>query len=264
MKIRLLLTALFICWMLPFPGEAQADIAPQIIQMQLKGPFLMLRGMYYGDKLKFDAQGNLIGTSKWRVPFLMSAVHVKKVKVNPAGVRLYCERQALIFPGDKMKVVNEGGELTVEVARDPLHPEELRAALARVFSVGFDRALLQETPLLWQSWLRQQLGVPDEVPPTGVYDLHGPIQHPKLIGSPPVPHFSRWAREYGLSGIVVMGLIVDASGRPEDIHVIRPLGLGLDEEAAEELTQWRFRPATQNGQPVPVHIALEVNFSVTR
>jgi protein TonB len=36
------------------------------------------------------------------------------------------------------------------------------------------------------------------------------------------------------------------------VEVVRGLGHGLDERAAEAVRQWRFHPGTKNGVPVTV------------
>ncbi len=36
--------------------------------------------------------------------------------------------------------------------------------------------------------------------------------------------------------------------------------MGLDEKAIEAVRQWRFKPGTRGGQPVPVHARVDVNF----
>jgi outer membrane biosynthesis protein TonB len=38
--------------------------------------------------------------------------------------------------------------------------------------------------------------------------------------------------------------------------------LGLDEMAADAISQWRFKPGSRDGQPVPVTAAIDVNFKV--
>lgn len=59
-----------------------------------------------------------------------------------------------------------------------------------------------------------------------------------------------------------MLLIVDTEGRPTTLQVINPLGHGLDEEALRAVQQWRFRPATYQGKPVPVILDVDVNFKL--
>ncbi|HWG18609.1 MAG TPA: TonB family protein [Acidobacteriaceae bacterium] len=61
-------------------------------------------------------------------------------------------------------------------------------------------------------------------------------------------------------GTVLVQLIVNDDGRPENVHVVRGVGMGLDEKAVEAVRQYRFRPAMENGNPVPVLLNVQVNF----
>jgi protein TonB len=82
---------------------------------------------------------------------------------------------------------------------------------------------------------------------------------PQVIFSPE-PSFSDEARKAKAQGIVLLLLIVGKDGHPYDIRVGQSLGMGLDEKAIEAVNQWRFRPATLNGQPVATQIAVQVDF----
>jgi TonB family protein len=79
-----------------------------------------------------------------------------------------------------------------------------------------------------------------------------------------VAEFSDEARKAGRQGIVLVSLIVDTHGRPQEIKVVRPLGMGLDEKAVEAAGKYRFKPAMKNGEPVPVTVIVEVNFRLYR
>jgi periplasmic protein TonB len=57
-----------------------------------------------------------------------------------------------------------------------------------------------------------------------------------------------------------MSLIVDKTGQPRNIYIVRPLGLGLDQKAVETISTWQFDPARKDGEPVDVEIAVEVDF----
>lgn len=46
------------------------------------------------------------------------------------------------------------------------------------------------------------------------------------------------------------------------MRIIQPLGLGLDEAAAEALNQWTFEPAQSHGQSVGVSLQIEVKFDL--
>ena len=76
------------------------------------------------------------------------------------------------------------------------------------------------------------------------------------------PKYSVKARRAKYQGICVVALIVNKKGNPQDVHVVRKLGMGLDEKAVEAVRQYRFKPAYYKGHPVPVQINVEVNFKV--
>jgi TonB family protein len=74
------------------------------------------------------------------------------------------------------------------------------------------------------------------------------------------PEYSEEARHAGVQGMVILQTVIDTSGRPTRITVLRPLGFGLDEKARAAVEQWRFEPATKDGKPVYVWADVEVNF----
>lgn len=74
------------------------------------------------------------------------------------------------------------------------------------------------------------------------------------------PEYSEEARKARFQGTVVLAIEVDVNGRPENIRVLRGLGLGLDEKAIEALERWRFRPAIAGDHPVPAQAVVEVTF----
>jgi periplasmic protein TonB len=74
------------------------------------------------------------------------------------------------------------------------------------------------------------------------------------------PEFSEEARKAKYQGTCVLGLVVDANGRPTQIHVLSALGMGLDEKAIESVKNWKFEPGKKDGHDVAVEIAVEVDF----
>jgi protein TonB len=93
----------------------------------------------------------------------------------------------------------------------------------------------------------------------GAYRVGGGVSAPKALYAPD-PEYSEEARKAKYQGTVVLWLVVDASGRPQQIRVQRSLGMGLDEKAIEAVKQWKFDPARKDGHAVPVMINVEVNF----
>jgi protein TonB len=76
------------------------------------------------------------------------------------------------------------------------------------------------------------------------------------------PEFSEEARKAKFMGVVTVNLIVGANGLPQNVHVVRGVGMGLDEKAVEAVKQYRFTPAKEAGKPVAVEMNVEVNFQI--
>lgn len=69
------------------------------------------------------------------------------------------------------------------------------------------------------------------------------------------------AARAGVSGNVVVEVLVDEHGRVEVKGIRRGLGHGLDEAAAEAVRQYEFEPATQDGRPIPSTMNIPVAFT---
>jgi protein TonB len=46
------------------------------------------------------------------------------------------------------------------------------------------------------------------------------------------------------------------------VHIVRALGMGLDEKAMEAVRQYKFKPAQFKGKNVAVEVNIEVNFRI--
>jgi len=91
--------------------------------------------------------------------------------------------------------------------------------------------------------------------------IGGGVTPPKVVYQVS-PQFSEQARAAKFSGVVLVNIIVDAHGLPQNVHVLRGVGMGLDESAMEAVTQYRFEPAMLGDKPVPVELNVEVNFQI--
>jgi protein TonB len=93
----------------------------------------------------------------------------------------------------------------------------------------------------------------------GVMNVGGGVSAPQVIHSVD-PAFTPQARAANLQGTVSIQLIVDPQGNPQNVHVVRHLGMGLDEKAVEAVRQYKFRPAMYQGHPVAVQMIVDVAF----
>ena len=93
----------------------------------------------------------------------------------------------------------------------------------------------------------------------GAYRIGGGVSPPSVL-SKVEPEYSEEARKAKWQGTVVLQLVVDEKGMPQQMKVTRSLGLGLDQKAIEAVAKWRFKPGLKDGKPVPVIATIEVNF----
>lgn len=67
-----------------------------------------------------------------------------------------------------------------------------------------------------------------------------------------------------VEGVVVLHAVIGADGRVSDISVLDGFNDQLDENAKKALSQWKFRPATRNGEPVDLEAVVQIPFKVRR
>lgn len=84
--------------------------------------------------------------------------------------------------------------------------------------------------------------------------------HPPVPVFEPEATFSPEARKNHIQGECFVSVIVNKEGLPENPTVLKPLGYGLDERALIAVMRYRFKPATKDGRPVPVHLTIAVTF----
>lgn len=111
-------------------------------------------------------------------------------------------------------------------------------------------------------------GIPDGPPgppgpalPEGILEVGGEVSAPVKVHAPE-PTYTEEARAARVMGVVILRTVVDADGTVRDVEVLKGLPLGMTESAVETVRQWRFRPATRNGVPVPVYYNLTISFSL--
>jgi len=92
-----------------------------------------------------------------------------------------------------------------------------------------------------------------------VYRIGGPVSAPAVL-SKVEPEYTDEARAAQLDGTVRLMVEIGPDGVARNFNVTQSLGLGLDENAMDAISQWRFRPGMKDGQFVAVAATIEVNF----
>jgi TonB family protein len=85
---------------------------------------------------------------------------------------------------------------------------------------------------------------------------------PKLIYKVDVVADSTTSRLLSNECEVVVGMIVDKTGKPSDLKIVKSAGsTGVDASVLAAVSQYRFAPGTVSNQPIAVPLDLEVVIS---
>jgi len=88
-----------------------------------------------------------------------------------------------------------------------------------------------------------------------------PMKMPRLLLNVE-PDMSEEARKAKYQGTTVLAIVVGTDGRVRNPHIVRKLGMGLDEAAMEALSTWRFEPGRNGDKPVACKLNVEVSFHI--
>jgi TonB family protein len=67
-----------------------------------------------------------------------------------------------------------------------------------------------------------------------------------------------------VQGTVVLSAVIRGDGSVGEIRILRGVDDRLDQYASAALSRWRFRPATRNGDPVPIQTVVMIPFRPMR
>jgi TonB family protein len=107
---------------------------------------------------------------------------------------------------------------------------------------------------------------------SGKYHIGDGVSAPQVIYSVDA-EFTDKARKKKLSGTCIVGLLVDATGMPQDVHIVksaaesaapklRSAAQSLDEKSIEAVKQYKFKPAMFQGKAVPVETTVEIAYRI--
>jgi len=107
----------------------------------------------------------------------------------------------------------------------------------------------------------QPKGQPDQVP---VEKLAFDVPPEAITQVPPV--YPEGAKKAGVSGRVLLEVLVNADGTVGSARAIEevPDFPSFTESAIKAVMQWKFKPATKEGKPVPVTVAIPIHFALDK
>jgi TonB family protein len=276
---------------------AQGQDGQQHLRDQYQGKMFVLRGFYSGDHLRYDASGTVIGSANPGDWMSDGFILVKEIRSSHHQLVIEAQRRLVIqLDGKQFQFLSESKpekhELKIEADVDvgSMSPEQADAAISKIFLTPHDN-LADSVSDYWKPCVREAAAgqgqtirfSPDFLSIPGVVasepnssattaetrdgqalscntrQRHGRGVYPRVTYQQE-PEFSDQARRAKVQGVVMLMLVVNEEGVPENVRITKPLGYGLDEKALSCVQRWRFTPAEEDGRPVPMQIAVEVNF----
>jgi periplasmic protein TonB len=95
----------------------------------------------------------------------------------------------------------------------------------------------------------------------GPYRPGSGVEPPRLLREVKA-QYTEDARTRGITGDVVLEIVIRSDGTVGDVKILRGLGFGLDERAVAAVRNWKFSPARRLGTAVDVIVEVEVEFSL--
>jgi TonB family protein len=107
------------------------------------------------------------------------------------------------------------------------------------------------------SWILNfsELRVNGEAPKTVSADLSGPAPVRKVD-----PKYPPALRNEHIEGEVVLYAVIRRDGSVDSIQLVHGIDEVLDADAMEALSQWKFRPALRQGEPVELEAIVHIPF----
>jgi TonB family protein len=273
--------------LLAIPASAGPSDLEQHLRDQYVKKTLVLRGFYSGKHLRYDSAG--MPTSPQTSGDWTADGFVRVNEVHFSHQRLMVKAGRLDLAPDYRKGFQLQSkesahiEIAADLSADNPRLDQVDALMSRIFLTPHDN-LADLVPDYWRQCVSdgevgkgsncrfssEILAIPGLAPstasatPPSASDAEAcrvgkGVSPPKLIFHKD-PEFSERARRARFQGVVTLGLVVNTEGLPTKIHIVRPLGYGLDAKAVEAVQQWRFKPSEKDGQPVAAQIAVEVDF----
>ena len=138
----------------------------------------------------------------------------------------------------------------------------MNKALTTIFANDIDPVMMSHLPEYWQEYFTSKSEHRQFMPKDASIKVVSEGMTPPRVLNSIDPSSNEYAQKYGIAGMELLRTVVDATGVPRQMAIERPIGFGLDEKAVEAIKNSRFRPATLNGQPVPVVVDLVVTFRI--
>jgi TonB family protein len=235
----------------------------QALSKQYAGRTLFLRRFYTSGSQRFDKNGNVVGkapaTGSWT---LYGMIQVEKIVLKERSVQVVGKRLQQTFQQDQA-VISLGSiigvKLEIELTEATL--ELVADAIKKVTIENSMTALAEVTPPCWSSYLRKDANEKQSDIARALERSHS--DRPKILKEPK-PEYTPDARTAKLTGQLVFSVVLKQDGAVDQVRIVKPLGMGLDDATCEKALEWRFEPLKGDGNATPPTVFIVLNFAFSR
>ena len=283
------------------PAFAADNDLEKALAAKYENTVLIFRHPLDSDFQRYSANGELLSSRKPGSWTLDGVIEVRKIHLEPNKLSIEGRRRVYVFDKVRKMVLplqvkdRDKPKVKVEISLDsPLSAaDQADIIIGRVFTSN-EAELIDIAPPYWRPFLINQYGPPAANPASKTIGDTGSsssldtgssssltepkvtseerhmdvvkldpknMKPPKAIYTPE-PKYLDVARRLRVQGTVVFSAVIDESGRVQQVAIVRPVGLGLDDRAVEAIQKWKFEPAIREGRPVTVRMTLEVSFNL--
>jgi TonB family protein len=234
---------------LPYEGDTKAydqvKISKKPVHISIEREVIVVPKMKKDKKKKNEPTPQELAaaqTLKTRDAATATATAEAPKSATPAATVETYEALAAISPAHSAMVMNK--------------------ALNNIFANDIDPVMMSHLPDYWQEYFNSKSEHRQYMPKDASIKVVSEGMTPPRVLNSIDPSSNEYAQKYGIAGMELLRTVVDATGVPRQMAIARPIGFGLDEKAVDAIKNSRFRPATLNGQPVPVVVDLVVTFRI--
>jgi TonB family protein len=138
----------------------------------------------------------------------------------------------------------------------------LKEAIDNVFALELDERMIASLPDFWKLYYQAAAARTDYRPKDPSILRQNKVDQKARLLTHFEPDSNEFAQAAGIVGMAQYHALVEPDGTVGEVVVSRPIGFGLDENAAAAIRKAKFQPAIKDGKPVAVMLNLDVPFRI--